>query len=252
MTTALYRTSYLDPTGISARRVKEAPQPKRLLIANSKGGCGKTTLSTNLATYFARQDAKAALIDYDPQASSYLWIKSRHPSLPPIFSIKAFEKAAVGATRTWQLKVPTDTTHILLDSPAGLSGHLMNDLIRQADVIIVPVVPSPIDIRAAARFIQEMLLSQTFRAHPKPIGVVANRVRRNTLCYSRLRSFLSTLRIPFITSIRDTQYYVRAAEHGLGLFDMQHPSQRDVVEWNPLIEWIEFNLAKYDKKAVNH
>jgi chromosome partitioning protein len=252
VSTATPSARYIHPVSLSKPRVVTHPEPKRILVANSKGGCGKTTLSTNLATYFARQGGQVALIDYDPQASSYMWIKSRHASLPPIFSIKAYEKNTVGSTRAWQMKVPLDTTHMILDSPAGLIGNAMDDLIKQAAVIVVPIVPSPIDIRAAARFIKEILLSHTFRANPKPIGVIANRVRRNTLCYSRLRSFLSSLRIPFVTSIRDTQYYVRVAEHGMGLFDMQHPSARDLAEWVPLTDWIEHHLTKNNKKVLNY
>lgn len=237
---------------MSAARVVGYSQPKRILIANSKGGCGKTTISTNLATYFARQGGHVALIDYDPQASSYSWVQSRHASLPSISAIKACGKVQVGSTRAWQMKTPPNTSHVIFDSPAGLVGQTLETLIRHSEVIIVPIVPSPIDIRAAARFVKEILLSQAFRSDPKPLGVIANRVRRNTLCYSRLRSFLSSLRIPFITSIRDTQYYVRVAEHGMGLFDMQHPSERDLAEWSPLTGWIERCLTKSDKKALNY
>lgn len=229
-------------------RIIEHRQPCRMLVANAKGGCGKTTLATNTAAYFAKQGGKVALIDYDPQGSSTQWLQARNESLPPIYSIAAYRKGDPHATRSFQRMVPPDTSHVVIDTPAGLANNALSDVIRQCDLLLIPVVPSAIDIRAATGFIKDVLLSPGFRAQPKPIAVIANRVKRNTLGYSKLELFLNSLNIPFVTSLRDTQHYVRAAEYGMGIFDFSQPSQKDMEEWKPLLQWLKSQVEKTQKK----
>jgi chromosome partitioning protein len=112
-------------------------------------------------------------------------------------------------------------------------------MIQASDFIIIPVIPSAIDIRAATGFIRDVLLSRAYRINKKEIAVVANRVKKNTLIYQKLEYFLNSLNIPFITSFRDTQHYVRASEHGLGLADFDQRDHKDNLEWRPMLEWIE-------------
>jgi len=240
--------SAFGPLVQNTARVVEQKLPCRMLIANAKGGCGKTTLATNTAAYFAKQGGNVALIDYDPQGSSAQWLQARNETLPVIHSVAAFKKADPHATRSFQLKVPSNTTHVVIDTPAGLTDHALADVIRQCDLLLIPVVPSAIDIRAATGFIKDVLLSPGYRVKPKPIAVVANRVKRNTLGYSKLELFLKSLSIPFITSLRDTQHYVRAAEYGMGIFDFSQPSVKDIDEWKPLLEWLSHHIDKTQKK----
>lgn len=229
-------------------RVVAQRQPCRMLVANAKGGCGKTTLATNTASYFAKEGGHVALIDYDPQGSSTQWLQARNESLPDIYSVAAYRKGDTHATRSFQRMVPPETTQVVIDTPAGLASNALSDVIRQCDLILIPVVPSAIDIRAATGFIKDVLLSPGFRAMPKPIAVVANRVKRNTLGYSKLEIFLNSLNIPFVTSLRDTQHYVRAAEYGMGIFDFSQPSQKDMEEWKPLLHWLKLQVEKSQKK----
>ncbi|MFT5593857.1 MAG: chromosome partitioning protein [Oceanicoccus sp.] len=223
-------------------RVVAHAEPKRVLIINAKGGCGKTTLATNTAAYFSNIGANVVLIDHDPQGSSAQWLDARSQTLPSIYSVAAYRKDDNHTTRSFQLMVPINTTHIIIDTPAGVSGNVLSDHLRHCDVILMPVVPSVIDIRAATGFIKDVLLSPGFRIKPKPIAVIANRVKRNTLGYNKLEVFLNSLNIPFITTIRDTQQYVRAAEFGMGVFDFSQPSEKDLEEWQPLINWLNIQL----------
>lgn len=224
-------------------RVVSKTQPIRLLVANAKGGCGKTTLATNIASYFATQGEETVIIDHDPQGSSIDWLSARSSQYFPITGVAAFKSLHSNSTRSYSLRVPANTTRIVLDSPAGLNGHVLSDMIRATDLIVIPVIPSAIDIRAATRFIKDVLLSQAYRNKRKPIAVVANRVKKNTLIYKKLELFLNSLNIPFIASFRDTQNYVRASEHGLGLADYQRKDHKDKLEWRPMIEWIEQQIS---------
>jgi chromosome partitioning protein len=229
-------------------RVVSQTQPIRVLIANAKGGCGKTTMATNIASYFATQGEGTAIVDYDPQGSSIDWLSARDPHLAQITGIAAFKNQNPNATRSYSLRVPATTSRIVLDTPAGLGGHILSDMIHSTDLIVIPVIPSAIDIRAATGFIRDVLLSHAYRSKKKPIAVVANRVKKNTLIYQKLERFLNSLNIPFITSFRDTQHYVRASEHGLGLADLDQRDAKDKLEWQPMLEWIEQEIRLKQKK----
>ena len=137
-------------------RVIQAQRPHRVLVLNAKGGCGKTTVATNLACQYATENEQTVLIDYDPQASSTHWLQARPKSLPPIHCVTAFLNNNQ-VTRTWQLKVPDGTTRIVVDTPARLETITASKLVKEADTILIPVLASPIDIRAATQFIAELM-----------------------------------------------------------------------------------------------
>lgn len=211
-----------------------------ILLLNSKGGCGKTTIATNLASYYAGSGVQTAMVDYDPQGSSTKWSRLRGNDYSPIHAIAAFREARSSVTRTWQLMPPADTERVVIDAPAGVYGFHLEDYVRRVDTILIPVLPSSIDIHAASDFIRDLLLVGRTRVHNTRIAVVANRVRERTNSYHSLRYFLRTLNIPFIAALRDSQNYVHAAEEGIGIHDMpSHLVQRDVEQWQPLIQWLE-------------
>lgn len=217
---------------------------RKILVLNSKGGCGKTTIATNLASRYAFDGFNTALLDYDPQASSMRWLAQRSSNLPTIFGVEAHKRARGGMTTSWALRVPPETQRIILDAPAGVSGHHVLDYVSQVDSIVIPVLPSPIDITSATRFIEDLLLIGKVRQLGVRVGVVANRVKRNTTAYQALERFLRTLRLPLITELRDTQHYVRAAGQGVGVCEMwDQRAKIDQDDWEPLINWLEETAA---------
>ena len=205
---------------------------KKIIVMNPKGGCGKTTIATNLASYYALWGVSSALVDYDSQQSSMDWLAARSDALPPIRGI------AAGGTHAPSIRYPHGTVRVVMDVPARSSPEQHEALFRHADVVIIPVLPSAIDIRGAARFLGEALLSDALQE--TRVGIIANRVRENTIIYGQLQEFLGNLKIPFVTTLRDTQNYVRASIQGIGIFEMA-PSlvYTDLDQWRPLIHWIE-------------
>src|ERR1700728_1519712 len=212
---------------------------QRIVVLNPKGGSGKTTIAINLASYLASQGHSPVLMDYDPQGSSLRWVRKRQPSQPQIQAIAAFEKADIRTTRTFQLRLPESATHVIVDTPAALEPSQLPEMTRAADKIIVPVLPSDIDIHTCSRCIRDLLLVAKIRRDEDRIGVIANRIRRNTLTYQALIRFLHTLGIPIVATIRDSQNYLRAAELGVGVHEMKkHVAQDDVEQWAPLVAWL--------------
>jgi len=211
---------------------------QRIVVLNPKGGSGKTTIAINLASYLASCGHKPVLMDFDPQGSSLRWVKKRQPAQAPIHVIAAFEKDT-RTTRAFQLRPPEHTTHVIVDTPAALSPSQLPEMVRDAAKIIVPVLPSDIDIHTCSRCIRDLLLVAKIRREDDRIGVIANRVRRNTLTYQSLIRFLHTLGIPIVATLRDSQNYVRAAELGVGVHEMKsYVARDDTDQWLPLIEWL--------------
>src|ERR1700690_2963390 len=211
---------------------------QRILVLNPKGGSGKTTIATNLASYFASQGDHPLLSDEDPQGSSSRWLKNRKPEQAFIHGIATFERNS-RMTRAWQMRVPADAAHVVVDTPAAILAQEMPELTRGADAIIVPVLPSDIDIHAFSKCIADLLLIAKVRRDENRIGVVANRVRRNTIVFQSLMRFLESLRIPVIATLRDSQNYVRAAEQGVGLHEMKRNLvDQDLADWQPMLAWL--------------
>ncbi|HLW25036.1 MAG TPA: AAA family ATPase [Steroidobacteraceae bacterium] len=211
---------------------------QRILVLNPKGGSGKTTVATNLASYFATLGDHPLLMDNDPQGSSTRWLKKRTPQQPFIHGIAAFERNT-RMTRSFQLRVPPDAAHVVVDTPAAVMAHEMPEFTKNSDAILVPVLPSDIDIHTCSRCIADLLLIAKVRRDENRIGVIANRVKRNTVIYQSLMRFLETLRIPVVATLRDSQNYVRAAEQGVGLHEMKrHLVAQDLEDWESLLGWL--------------
>ena len=216
---------------------------RKIVVLNPKGGSGKTTVAINLAAYYAVSGRVPVLMDYDPQGSSTRWLRKRNVDQPAIHGIAAFEKNT-RVTRSFLLRTPAGADRIVVDTPAAVAPHELADLVRGADSILVPVLPSDIDIHACSRCISDLLLVAKVRRSENRIGVIANRVRRNTVMGNVLMRFLATLGIPVITTLRDSQNYLRAAEHGRGIHEMKaYLVREDVDSWAPLIEWLEARSA---------
>jgi len=177
------------------------------------------------------QGKTVAIADFDRQSSSLDWLKVRPDSRPPIHSVAVEDEKAI---ISWALD------SVIFDAPARTHGKELKRLVKQAQTLLVPVLPSPMDMRATARFVEELLLVGRVSRQAVRIGVVANRVREHTLAYDSLQRFLKQLGIPFVAVLRDTRNYIRAAESGLGIFELP-PSQvaRDLEQWQPLIRWLE-------------
>lgn len=211
---------------------------QRILVLNNKGGCGKTTIATNLAGHFAGQGRVTALLDYDPQGSSMKWLSLRGADRPDVQGIAAYQRR-LGVTRAFQLRLPENAEYIVIDAPAGLTGIQLVDYLQSVDTIILPVLPSPIDIHAAAHFIQDLLLVGKIRMRGTRVGIVANRVRTNTLVFKDLERFLSTLGLPLVATLRDSQNYIRAAEQGLSIHELEGKRvKKDIDRWQPMIHWL--------------
>lgn len=210
-----------------------------ILVINSKGGSGKTTLTTNIASFYAGKELKTAILDYDPQGSSLQWLSVRLAHLHPIYGANA-APAKGTALRSIQAWVPDDTEVLVIDAPAGVAGLMLKELVRKANFIVIPVAPSPIDIRATANFIKDLLLVGGARTSNVKIAVVANRVRsHSTTAYVALERFLNSLKLPFLTSISDSENYLLAAQNGEGVFDMDEMvTSSERQEFMPIMRWM--------------
>jgi chromosome partitioning protein len=222
---------------------------QRIVVLNPKGGSGKTTIAINLASHFAMQGERPVLMDYDPQGSSARWVNKRDKTQARIHLISAFERDP-RVTRTFQLRIPEGTGRVIVDTPAAVEAQEMPELTRTADKILVPVLPSDIDIHACSRCVQNLLLVAKVHRNDHRLGIIANRVRRNTVTYQALLRFLGTLRIPIVATLRDSQNYVRAAELGLGLQEMKpYDVAEDLAAWHSLLAWLEVPSTRSDAAA---
>jgi len=211
----------------------------RIVVLNPKGGCGKTTLATNIASYYAKRGPAPTLIDCDPQGSSTRWLSHRDEARPPIHGIAAFKKTNEAA-RSWQLRVPGDTENLIIDSPASIDHERLCELTKDTTSILVPVLPSSIDIHATLACIRDLLLIAKVDRRDQKLAVVANRTRYNSESLDLLFRFLDSLGIPIIAVMRDSLNFVRAAEQGIGVCDLPpHKVRKDMDAMNQIIHWLD-------------
>jgi chromosome partitioning protein len=200
-----------------------------IVVANPKGGVGKTTLSTNLAGYLASRGRAVMLGDVDRQQSSRTWLGLRPDGLP---TISAWEVAQGDVVRP-----PKGTTHIVLDTPAGLHGKRLDEVMKLADKVLIPLQPSIFDIHATHQFIDELLAHR--RSTKVQTAVVGMRTREGTISTDQLRTFLKGVDVPLLGFLRDTQNYIHLAAHGLTLWDVASTRfQGDREQWEPIVTWV--------------
>ncbi|WP_299728459.1 ParA family protein [uncultured Endozoicomonas sp.] len=213
----------------------------RIIVMNPKGGVGKTTIATNLVSYYLGKGCKTALIDLDPQGSSTYWVRKRPIFKAPLQLIEPHNLKA-GMTKVFQLTPERGTEVTVTDTPAGMDlvGNISQ--IRNNDVILIPVTPSVFDIQVITRFIADLLIKvKPNRSHTQ-VAVIANRCRENTQSFKKLRLFLEALNIPFIGIIKDAQFYVGASEEGLGFFDLgkvQKSLIKESYRWQAITQWLD-------------
>ena len=204
---------------------------RHIMVLNAKGGCGKSTLATNIAAYFATQGASVALADYDPQRSSLDWLERRPEDRPAITGVAAFE----GGLR----HVPRNADIVVSDAPARSHGKELVDLVKHAETIVVPVLPSTIDMQATSTFLKELQAVGKVQRKKVKIGALANRVRDNTLIFDDLDEYLTKARVPYIATLREAQNYVRAYTRGLGIFELpEYLAWPDWDDWEPVTSWL--------------
>ena len=204
---------------------------RHIMVLNAKGGCGKSTLATNIASYFANEGANVALADYDPQRSSLDWLERRPENRPEIHGVAAFD----GGLRS----VPRNADLVISDAPARSHGKELTDLVNHAETVVVPVLPSTIDMQATTTFLKELQNVGKVQRKKVKIGALANRVRDNTLIFDDLDEYLTKARVPYIAALREAQNYVRAYTRGLGIFELpEYLAWPDWDEWEPLTAWL--------------
>ena len=216
----------------------------KIVILNPKGGCGKTTLATNLASYFARRGPPPTLIDRDPGGYSMRWIDKRSAERPRIYGIADYGDAQYEQPlRAWP-----GSKELIVDLPAATHRDRLFHEIYDAGSVLIPVMPSEIDIYSAASFIADLLLLARFDRRNRNLAIVANRTRHYTRSYRMLMRFLRSLEIPIVAELRDSQNYVHAAASGIGICEMPaYKTGRDMEQFETLIEWLDrWRLRRFD------
>jgi chromosome partitioning protein len=204
---------------------------RHIMVLNPKGGCGKSTLATNLAAYYAANGSAVALADFDPQGSSTDWLALRPAPMAPIHGLRAWEDG---------LKhLPRGVDVVVMDPPARCHGRELTELVRRAETIIVPVLPSGIDIKASLRFIDELKSVGKIERRQAKVAVVANRIQPNTLIFDELDAYLRRLSVPYVATLREAQNYIRAYSRGLGVHELPpYLAWPDLEQWGPLTDWL--------------
>ena len=205
---------------------------RHILVTNAKGGCGKSTIAANLAAYYASEGYATTLADYDPQATTLSWLDERPEELASITGLAAFDDGL--------RHLPRNTDYLIIDAPAGSNGPELTALIKHAETIIVPILPSPIDIKAGTAFVNELLNKGKIVNRKARVAVVANRIKENTLIFQELAEYLGKLKVPYIAKLREAQNYIRAYQRGLGIHELPYyQAWQDWEQWDELIEWLD-------------
>ena len=210
---------------------------RHIMLMNAKGGCGKSTIATSLAAYYANQGQAVALADYDPQYSSLDWLARRPDSRPKIFG--------VDAAKDGLRHLPRSADVVIMDAPARTYGSELTALVNHAETILVPVLPSGIDMQATTRFLDELKSTNRVASKKAKIGVLANRVRENTRIADELDEYMQKLRIPYVSWLREAQNYVRAYSRGLGVHELpEYLAWPEWEQWKQFVSWLNSKRSR--------
>jgi chromosome partitioning protein len=210
----------------------------KIVVLNAKGGSGKTTVATGLASWFSTRGLPTALMDHDPLNLSIRWLSKRPEEAAHIHGVAA-TCVSQRMTRAYQMRIPRDTRIIIVDTPAAIPRQSLFEYIRDADVILCPVGPSELDIYSASLFVEDLLKVASSHHREGRIGLIANRVRKGTIAYRNLKTFLERQPFPLVSTLRDSQNYLHCADAGLGLHELEGRDIRaDRKAWNDLSDWL--------------
>lgn len=205
---------------------------RTILVANAKGGCGKTTIATNLAAHYANEGLDVVLADFDPQRGSLDWLAVRGPNRP---RIQGLDAGAEGLRH-----LPRSADVLVIDAPARLHGAELSEFLRRAETVIVPILPSPVDMSAAERFLEELSAAAPVARRETRVGLLANRVLEHTRIAAVLDEWLKRRRERLLGQLRETQNYVRAAAMGLGVFELPpYLAWQDWAQWDTVLAWLQ-------------
>lgn len=217
---------------------------RTILVLNAKGGSGKTTLATNIAGFFAERGQKVALADFDLQHSSLDWLAARDPERPVIEGIDAARHG---------LKAPHGIDVLVMDAPAATHGDDLAGLVKRAQTLVIPVIPSPVDVRAAEHFLGELLELKPVARQEVRLATVANRAREGTHATAELDGYLEQIKLPngrklpFLANLRASVNYLRAAERGLSIFEFAPSATApDREYWLPVTKWLLSSRSQPD------
>lgn len=219
---------------------------RRVLVVNGKGGCGKTTIATNLAVAYHRRGHSVALVDQDQQGSSAAWHterEARSAEVPDrdVHLVSAYQREKMYQTKTFHNRMPSEIDRVIIDTTSVGHTHDLELLIKSADVILVPMMASTIDLRVSTRFLTDLLTHRAFRARPRAVGAVLNRVNSERGVSETLTHFLSCADVPHVATFHDHAGYTEAAETGRGVLELERDDTlgADAKAWNELCNWID-------------
>ena len=209
---------------------------RTILVASSKGGAGKTTVSTNLAAHFAVEGKATAILDADRQKSSTHWCEKRAALDTAVLPID-------GSKRGWDKHVPEGVQRLVVDAPAGAMGEDLTAFLDIADAMIVPVLPSIIDLEATVPFLNTLVQHPRVKKGKLPVGIVGNRLKPWTSNSQQALDQLKAWPYPLVAELRDTQAYVLMAALGKSVFDYRSEQIRSHQDdWAPLLKWLKKSL----------
>jgi chromosome partitioning protein len=224
---------------------------QKIVVLNPKGGCGKTTLATNLASLYALRGPTPTLVDGDPQGFCTRWLEKR-PANRPLIHGARLDGTAFSAAVPLVPRAHPDSSTVIVDLPAAIPHEQLHTYTYMADSVLLPILPSEIDIHSATRFIAELLLDAQLDRREQKLAIVANRVRSYTRSYQMLMRFLGSLKIPLIASLRDSQNYVSASALGVGVCELpMHKAEADLAQLNAIVGWLDGRrLARKRRQAM--